>query len=210
MNTVLSLIAFLAMLVFVVSWAARSLSGRMKSVAFAVWILLIALLALVVTFAAGSVSGRGEVGIGAAIIVCGPIVAWKHLAASGRIKLLVSATVGVAALVVYAVWINLPRPVAEDRLAFVGVWTAGPGFTLKIRQDGTATINQMRGGQVWEQLAIRVAPDFVETANVEFEGRRMTVMRPGYYGRFYTIDKAPFIESGRQKMVLNGIELVRE
>ncbi len=50
----------------------------------------------------------------------------------------------------------------------------------------------------------------IDTANVEFEGRRMTFIRHGAYARVYTIDKAPFTEGGRQKMVLNGIELVRE
>jgi len=89
----------------------------------------------------------------------------------------------------------------------VGVWTAGPGFRLEIRQDGTAAIRQRRGGQDWEQLGIKVAPDFVETANVEFEGRQMTFMRHAYYARVYKIDKAPFIDAGREKMVLNGIKL---
>lgn len=210
MKFIASGIALLVLLAFLVSFAARRLSGTLRRVALAAWIVLIALLALVVVFAAGSVSGRGEVGIGAAIIFCGAIVAWKRVARSGRIKVLVATTLGVAALVVYTVWINLPRPIPQDRLAFVGVWTAGPGFRLEIRPDGTATIRQHRQAQDWEHLAVKVAPDFIETANVEFEGRRMTLIRHAYYARAYTIDKAPFTEDGRQKMVLNGIELVRE
>jgi hypothetical protein len=205
-----SLIALLAVLLFVVSLAARPASGRMKSKAFAARMALIAVLVLVVFFAAGSVSGRYEVGFLTPIVVCGPIVAWKHLARSGRIRLFVAAAAGTAALVVYTVWINDPKPIPEDRMAFAGVWTAGSGFTLEIRPDGTATITQKRGERAWEQLGIKVAPDFVETANVEFDGRKLTVIRHGYYARVYTIDKAPLIEDGRYKMVLNGIELVRE
>ncbi len=185
---------------------------RTKTVAALVALKLAALIApaIVILFAVGSHTGRGEVGIAAVVIVFGPIVAWEHFGRSGKIKLLAAATAGAVALVVYTVWINHPRPIPQDRLAFVGVWTAGPEFRLEIRQDGTATIAQERGGQVWEQLAIKVAPDFIETANVEFEGRQMTVIRHSYYARVYNIDRAPFIEGGRHKMVLNGIELVRE
>jgi hypothetical protein len=130
---------------------------------------------------------------------------------AGRITLLVAAAIA-AALVVYAISANGPRPIAQDRLAFVGVWSAGPAFEIEIRQDGTARINQDRniGGTAWEQLAIKVAPDFIETARVRFEGRQMIVVRPSYYARSYTIDKSPFLDGGRQKIVLNGVELVRK
>lgn len=210
MKIIASIIALLVLLAFLTSFAARRLTSTLRRVAFAAWIGSIALLTFVVFFAAGSVSGRGEVGIGTALIFCGVIVAWRRVAGSGRIKVLAAATVGAAALVAYTVWINLPRPIPQDRLAFVGVWTADPGFRLEIRPDGTATIRQRRRAQAREQLGLKVAPDFIETANVEFAGRRMTFIRHAYYARVYTIDKAPFTEGGRQRMVLNGIELVRE
>jgi hypothetical protein len=210
MQYVASLIALLVLLLLVVSRAARSRLGKAKRVVFAARIVLIVLLALVVTFAAGSVSGRGEVGIGAAIIVCGAIIAWQRLGRSGRIKLLAAATAGATALVVYTIRINHPRPIPEDRVAFVGVWTSDSGFRLEIRPDGTGTIRQRRQAQDGEHLDVKVAPNFIDTANVDFEGHRMTFIRHGFYARVYTIDKAPFFDGSRHKMVLNGIELVRE
>lgn len=210
MQIIASVVVLLVLIAFLVSFAARRLSGTLKRVAFAAWIVLIALLALAVFAVAGSVSDRAEVAIAAAIMFCSVIIAWKRVARSGRIKVLVATALGAAALVVYTIWINPPRPIPQDRLTFVGVWTAGSGFRLEIRPDGTGTIRQHRQAQDWEHVGVKVAPNFIDTANVEFEGHRMTFIRHGVYARVYTIDKAPFTEGGRQKMVLNGIELVRE
>ncbi len=210
MQIIASLVTLIVLLAFLVSLAARRLSGTLRKVAVAAWIVLITLLAVVVFAVAASVSDRAEVAIGATIIFCGVIIAWKRVARSGRIKVLVATALGAAALVFYTIWINLPRPIPQDRIDFVGVWTAASGFRVEIRPDGRGTIRQRREAQDWEHVGIKVAPNFIDTANVEFEGRQMTFIRHGVYARVYTIDKAPFTEGGRQKMILNGIELVRE
>ncbi len=210
MQIIVAVVALIVSLAFLVSFAAPRLSATLRRVARAAWIVLSALLAVVVFAVAASVSDRAEVAIGATIIFCGVIIAWKRVARSGRIKVLVATALGAAALAVYTNWINLPRPIPKNELDFVGVWTAGSGFRLEIRPDGRGTIRQRGQAQDWEHLGVKVAPNVIDTANVEFKGRRMTFIRHGVYARVYTIDKTPFAEGVRQKMVLKGIELVRE
>lgn len=173
----------------------------------------LAIFAFLVFFIAGSTASSLLVGILAAVIFCAPIVTWRRLRKQGRVVVALACIVAAAAVSVYAVAINRPVPLPADRIDFVGTWTAGPAFTIQIHPTGIVRIDQDRkvGDEAWKQLGIEVALPHIETANVVFEKNQMNVWRPMYeYGRIYTIDKAPFTEGGRRKMVLNGIELVAQ
>jgi hypothetical protein len=118
-----------------------------------------------------------------------------------------------ALIILGAYILNAPKPIPADKMMFVGTWKTASGFTLQISGDGTAMIAQhlSDNGSDYEQLAIKVAPPRIASANVEFSGATsLTVVRHGYYARQYRIDQAPHQDDGTYRMVLNGVVLVKE
>jgi hypothetical protein len=118
-----------------------------------------------------------------------------------------------ALIILGAYILNAPKPIPADKMMFVGTWKTVSGFTLQISGDGTATIEQYLSdnGSDYEQLAIKVAPARITSANVEFRGAtHLTVVRHGYCAREYRIDQAPHQDGNAYKMVLNSVALVKE
>ncbi|MFZ0033933.1 MAG: hypothetical protein WAK60_02950 [Sedimentisphaerales bacterium] len=106
-----------------------------------------------------------------------------------------------------------PTPIPQEKQAFVGVWRSESGFQLEIKAEGTANIKQIenRENQDCKALNIGVAPENIEGMWVKFTGRdNLEVVIPSLYGKVYHIDRAPFVEDGRTKMVLNGVTFVKE
>ena len=106
-----------------------------------------------------------------------------------------------------------PTPLPQERQAFVGVWKSESGFQLEIKAEGTANIKQIanRDNPDYEALNIWVAPKNIEGMRVKFTGgNNLEVAIPSLYGKVYHIDRAPFIEDGRTKIVLNGVTFVKE
>jgi hypothetical protein len=106
-----------------------------------------------------------------------------------------------------------PTPLPQDRQAFMGVWRSESGFQIAIKAEGTANIKQIanRESSDCEALNIGVAPENIEGMRVKFTGRdSLEVVIPSLYGKVYHIDRAPFVEDGRTKMVLNGVTFLKE
>jgi hypothetical protein len=106
-----------------------------------------------------------------------------------------------------------PTPIPQERQAFVGVWRSESGFQLEIKAEGTANIKQIanRNEPDCEALNIGVAPENIEGMRVKFTGKgNLEVVIPGNYAKVYNINRAPFVEDGRTKMVLNGVTFVKE
>jgi hypothetical protein len=104
-------------------------------------------------------------------------------------------------------------PIPQERQAFVGVWKSESGFQLEIKAEGTANIKQIanRNEPDREALNIGVAPENIEGMRVKFTGDgSLEVVKPGNYGKVYHIDRVPFIEDGRTRMVLNGVTFVKD
>jgi hypothetical protein len=113
------------------------------------------------------------------------------------------------------VWgfIERPAPIPQEKQAFVGVWRSESGFQLEIKAEGTANIKQIenRENPDCKSLNIGVAPQDIEGMQVKFTGDGgLEAVIPGNYGKVYHIDRTPFVEDGRTKMVLNGVIFVKD
>ena len=106
-----------------------------------------------------------------------------------------------------------PTPLPQERQAFTGVWRSESGFQLEIKAEGTANIKQIENHENpdCEALNIGVAPENIEGMQVTFTSKgNLEVVIPGNYGKVYHIGRAPFVEDGRTKMVLNGVTFAKE
>jgi hypothetical protein len=116
-------------------------------------------------------------------------------------------------IVLTAYILNLPKTIPSDKNMFVGLWKSATGFELRIMSNGTVTITQNINDRAsdYENLAIKVGPSFISSANVEFRGDSMlSVVRFGYYAREYKIDQYPTKQGNHMMMMLNGVILVKE
>jgi hypothetical protein len=106
-----------------------------------------------------------------------------------------------------------PNPLPDDKLAYVGQWKAPSGFTMDIKADGTADIDQFvsPSDPEYGRLCIKVAPTKIRGLNVDFqEGKVLEVSVTAKYGKTYTITRPPYKEGNEMKIVLNGITLTRQ
>jgi hypothetical protein len=106
-----------------------------------------------------------------------------------------------------------PTPIPQENQAFVGVWRSESGFQLEIKAEGTANIKQIanRNEPDCEAMNIGVAPENIEGMRVKFTGKgNLTVVIPSLYGKVYQIDRVPFVENGRTRMVLNGVIFMKD
>jgi hypothetical protein len=106
-----------------------------------------------------------------------------------------------------------PTPIPQEKQAFVGLWRSESGFQLEIKAEGTANIKQIenRENPDCEALNIGVAPENIEGMQVKFAGKgNLEVVIPGNYAKVYNINRTPFVEDGRTKMVLNGVTFVKD
>lgn len=116
-------------------------------------------------------------------------------------------------LIIVAFIINQPKPIPNDKILFIGLWKSDFGFELQIMPDGDAIVNQNREDKSsgYENLNIKVAPSHITDLRVYFPGDSiLAIRRPGYYAREYKIDKYPYQDSSRYKMVLNGVMLIKK
>ncbi|MGA2916087.1 MAG: hypothetical protein ABSE89_08700 [Sedimentisphaerales bacterium] len=106
-----------------------------------------------------------------------------------------------------------PTPIPQDKQAFVGVWKSESGFQLEIKAEGLANIRQIADHNKpdCKALNIGVAPQDIEGMRVKFTGDNgLEVVSPGNYGKVYHIDRTPFVEDGRARMVLNGVTFTKD
>ena len=106
-----------------------------------------------------------------------------------------------------------PTLIPQEKQAFVGVWRSESGFQLEIKAEGIANIRQIADHNKpdCKALNIGVAPQSIDGMRVKFlGGDNLEVVIPGLYGKVYHIDRVPFAEDGRTKMVLNGVTFMKD
>jgi hypothetical protein len=88
-------------------------------------------------------------------------------------------------------------PVPRDKSAYVGEWRA-ESMRLLITQDGSVAYKRIKGGVTTS----------VEGPIRRFEGNDFVVGIPLVSTKF-AVSKPPYQESGKWKMVVDGVELTK-
>lgn len=102
-----------------------------------------------------------------------------------------------ALLVGVLVLVGCARPLPPERSAYVGEWQS-TDMALLIRADGTAEYKRRRGS----------ASTSVNGPIKEFVGDDF-VVGIGPLSTTFKVDKAPHLDDGTWKMVVDGVELTR-
>ena len=89
------------------------------------------------------------------------------------------------------------NPVPPEKSAYVGDWNA-PGMSLLIMQDGSVAYKRIKGG----------VTTTINAPLKKFEGDNF-VVGIGLWTTTFVVSKPPHEESGRWKMTVDGVELVR-
>ncbi len=106
-----------------------------------------------------------------------------------------------------------PESIPGDKANFIGEWNVGSDFSLSIRANGTARLYQYidTANPDYDKLCIKVGPRIIEDLQVKFlEGNGLEIANPTLYGKTYTIDRPPYRDGDRIKMVLNGVVLMKQ
>lgn len=106
-----------------------------------------------------------------------------------------------------------PKPIPENKSAFIGLWVTPSGFKMDIKASGTADITQNTdtANLLNDTLIIRVTPEYTKNMLVEFRGDSILVIsQPRILGREYHINKNPYQDGDTCKMVLNGVLFVKQ
>lgn len=106
-----------------------------------------------------------------------------------------------------------PKPIPDDKKAFIGLWVAQTGFKMDIKASGTADIteNKYAGNQINDTLNIGVTPEYAKNMLVEFSGDSLLIIhQPTVRGRQYHINKNPYQDGDTCKMVLNVVLLIKQ
>ncbi|HOY32913.1 MAG TPA: hypothetical protein PKW80_13625 [Bacteroidales bacterium] len=106
-----------------------------------------------------------------------------------------------------------PKPIPENKKAFIGFWIAENGFKMEIKSSGTADItnNPYTGNPINDTLNIGVSPEYAKDMFVEFGGDSLLIIRkPKVRAREYRININPHMDRDTCKMVLNGILLKKQ
>ena len=89
------------------------------------------------------------------------------------------------------------KPVPPEKADYVGEWKA-PGMYLLLLQDGSVQYNRIKSG----------ATTSVNGPLQGFEGDNF-VVGVGFMKTTFAVSKPPYQESGRWKMVVDGVELTK-
>lgn len=106
-----------------------------------------------------------------------------------------------------------PKPIPENKKAFIGVWVSPTGFKMDIKASGTADLTQNTNSSNPDdvKLNIGVTPEYTKDMLVEFSGDSLLIIiRPTVRAREYHIDKNPYLVEDTCKMNLNGVLLIRQ
>lgn len=106
-----------------------------------------------------------------------------------------------------------PKPIPEDKKAFIGVWISDSGFKVDIKSSGTADVteNYNFSNPDDDNLNIGVTPEYSKNMLVEFNGDRLLIIRqPRVRAKEYHIDKNPYQDGDTCKMILNGVLLIKQ
>lgn len=115
----------------------------------------------------------------------------------------------------YTSWISCksPKPIPENKKAFIGVWISHTGSKMEIKSSGTAdlTENHNSSNPDDDNLNIGVTPKYSKDMLVEFSGDSLLIIRqPTVRAREYHINKNPYQDGDTCKMILNGVLLIKQ
>lgn len=134
-----------------------------------------------------------------------------------RQKLLTKYSVLVLWLILYPLTsctsFKSPKPIPENKKAFIGVWISHNGFKMEINSSGTAdlTENNNSSNPNDDKLNIGVTPKYCKDMLVEFRGDSILIIsQPTVRAKEYHIDKYPTERNNQITMMLNGVTLVKE
>ena len=106
-----------------------------------------------------------------------------------------------------------PKPIPENKKAFIGVWVSHTGFKMDIKPSGTAdlTENNNSSNPDDDKLNIGVTSEYSKDMLVEFSGDSILIIsQPTVRAKEYHIDKNPHQVGDTCKMNLNGVLLIRQ
>lgn len=106
-----------------------------------------------------------------------------------------------------------PKPIPENKKAFIGLWIAQNGFKMEIKPQGTADVtdNRYTGNPYNDTLIIGVTPEYAKNMLVDFRGDSILIIhQPTVRAREYHINKNPFQDGDTCKMILNGVLLIKQ
>ena len=106
-----------------------------------------------------------------------------------------------------------PKPITENKKAFIGMWISQTGFKMDIKPSGTADLTQNNNSSNPDdiKLNIGVTPEYSKDMLVEFRGDTILIIsQPTVRAREYQIDKNPYQVGDTCKMILNGVLLIRQ
>ena len=105
-----------------------------------------------------------------------------------------------------------PKPIPENKKAFIGVWVSHTGFKMEIKSSGTAdlTENNNSSNPNDDKINIGVTPEYCKDMLVEFRGDSILIIsQPTVRAKEYHIDKNPYQDGDTCKLNLNGVLLIR-
>jgi len=106
-----------------------------------------------------------------------------------------------------------PKPIPENKKAFIGVWISHTGFKMDIRSLGTADVTENNNSSNPDdnKLNIGVTPEYSKDMLVEFSGDSLLIIRqPTVRAREYHINKNPYQDGDTCRMILNGVLLIKQ
>jgi hypothetical protein len=130
-----------------------------------------------------------------------------------RIKLSLSSLIIFSILFTACGIFDPKTPVPEDKKSFIGVWKTGSGFTMDIRENGAAYLKQIgaAGNPDFDPVTIQIAPLNSPEMMAQFKGdTALLLIKPMFYAKQYKIDRAPYQENSKTKLVLNGVIFNKE
>ena len=106
-----------------------------------------------------------------------------------------------------------PKPIPQNKKAFIGVWLSQTGFKMNIKASGIADLTENTNSSNPDdvKLNIGITPKYAKDMLVEFSGDSILIIsQPTVRAKEYHIDKNPYQVGDTCKMILNGVLLIRQ
>ena len=108
---------------------------------------------------------------------------------------------------------NSNTPIPKEKMSYVGTWRSDSGIVITIMENGTASLKQNISHEIldFKNLGIAAGPNFINDLQVKFkDDKNLSIVKPHYYGKAYSVGIQPYMENGQYKMLLNGMPLIKD